>query len=128
MRAVYDPEHGRIFCLVNAEKLSDEVSESALQSLHELCKGKQGTFFYFAFLISYSHLFFINYIISHLGYRLVIICSNEEKSHFSSDPYLYKQTLELPKDDVFKKYIFSHFTCETLNNGISASVIHNDNK
>lgn len=41
-RALGDPQHHRIFCLVHAEKLSIKVCEQALQSLSLLSQGKRG--------------------------------------------------------------------------------------
>ena len=44
MKAIGDPEHRRIFCLVHAEKLSYRVSDFALRSLNEHSQGNQGTY------------------------------------------------------------------------------------
>ena len=41
-RAVDDPKYKRIFCLVNAEKLSSGICEDAFKVLKELINGKQG--------------------------------------------------------------------------------------
>ena len=40
MRAIRDPDYKRIFCLVYAEKLTYQVSEQALRSLHKHLHGK----------------------------------------------------------------------------------------
>lgn len=42
-RALGDPQYNRIFCLVNAEKLSYKVCDLALQSLSVLSQGKKGS-------------------------------------------------------------------------------------
>ena len=44
MRAIHDPEHRRIFCLVHAEKLTNLVCDEALHSLSECSQGHQGFF------------------------------------------------------------------------------------
>lgn len=42
-RAVGDPEFGRIFCLVHAEKLAYKVCDDVLKSLDRHTQGKRGT-------------------------------------------------------------------------------------
>ena len=41
-RAVQDPVHRLIFCLVHAETLTYQTCDNALKSLHEIIEGKQG--------------------------------------------------------------------------------------
>ena len=41
-RALGDPEHFRVFCLVHAEQLSYQVCDRALWSLSQLSQGKKG--------------------------------------------------------------------------------------
>ena len=41
-RAINDPNHKRIFCLVHPEKLQFQVSDRALRTLSELSQGKRG--------------------------------------------------------------------------------------
>ena len=41
-RALGDPQHFRLFCLVHAERLSYKVCDRALQSLSHLSQGKKG--------------------------------------------------------------------------------------
>ncbi len=51
MRAINDPEYKRIFCLVHAEKLSYQVSDSALRSLAEHSQGRHGNREYITMLL-----------------------------------------------------------------------------
>ena len=41
-RALGDPEHFRVFCLIHAERLSYQVCDRALSSLSQLSQGKKG--------------------------------------------------------------------------------------
>ena len=41
-RALGDPNHFRIFCLVHAEKLSYQTCDKALRNLQELSQGEKG--------------------------------------------------------------------------------------
>ena len=41
-RAMGDPNHFRLFCLVNAELLSYQVCDSAIKSLHDFSQGNTG--------------------------------------------------------------------------------------
>ena len=41
-RAMCDPEHKRIFCLVCEHNLSYKIAKEAVQSLRELCQGHRG--------------------------------------------------------------------------------------
>ena len=41
-RAMEDPNHFRIFCLVHAERLSYHVGDKALRSLTQCSQGKSG--------------------------------------------------------------------------------------
>ncbi len=52
MRALSDPEYKRIFCLVHAEKLSYQVSDSALRSLAEHSQGRHGNREYITMLLN----------------------------------------------------------------------------
>ncbi|XP_019863183.1 PREDICTED: E3 ubiquitin-protein ligase RNF213-like, partial [Amphimedon queenslandica] len=86
-RAMGDPNHFRIFCLVHAELLSYQVCDKALKSLTECSYAKN-------------------------DYRLVIVCSDEDldKFHMISKLQLFKQQLEaFHCDDDYKQYLKSHF-------------------
>ena len=41
-RALGDPNHFRIFCLVHAERLSYQTCDKALRNLQELSQGEKG--------------------------------------------------------------------------------------
>lgn len=106
MRAVNDPGFKRIFCLVHAEKLSYQVSDQALSSLSAHTQGRHG-------MCLHVLLDTIARYVVPSGYRLAIICSNEEesKSHFISKLHLFRRPFVPPTDiQRFKHYLASKFT------------------
>uniref|UniRef100_A0A1X7TWB5 RZ-type domain-containing protein n=1 Tax=Amphimedon queenslandica TaxID=400682 RepID=A0A1X7TWB5_AMPQE len=87
-RAVEDPNHLRIFCLVHAQLLSYQVCDTALRSLTQYSQGRT-------------------------GYKLVIVCSNEdqEKSHIIAKLQMYNRTCsKVLSKDKFSQYLMNHFT------------------
>ncbi|XP_065899490.1 E3 ubiquitin-protein ligase rnf213-alpha-like isoform X3 [Dysidea avara] len=89
-RAVKDPDHKRIFCLVSGEKLSYQVCTEALDEMDKILKGET-------------------------GYHLVIVCSNEhkeEKSYIMEHLQLsYRDAAAvIAKDDVIYSYLNHHMS------------------
>ena len=107
-RALGDPDFKRIFCLVHAERLTYQVSDMALRSLSDVSQGKTG------WLMNIISVF-VNATTtpSVPGYRLVIICSNEEeeKSHIISKLHNCRRPFALTLDtEQCQRYLTSHFT------------------
>ena len=93
---------------MHAERLSYQVSDKALHSLAELTQGQTGIVTSTTIDIGLIILMFM-----HTGYRLVIICSNEneEKSLIISRLHRCRRQFAEPKnDDQLKCYLKAHFT------------------
>ena len=109
-RAINDPEFKRVFCLVHAERLSYQVSDEALRSLNELSQGRRG----WLDLCNYMYMHSIMLIdLCTVGYRLVIICSNEEeeKSHIISKLHTHRRPFaQICDTDQCQSYLKDHFT------------------
>ncbi|XP_019853235.1 PREDICTED: E3 ubiquitin-protein ligase RNF213-like [Amphimedon queenslandica] len=104
-RAMGDPNHFRLFCLVHAELLSYQVCDSAIKSLHDFSQGNT-------------------------EYKLVIVCSNEDqdKSHIVAKLQLHKRPFSLiSKDADFHLYLSNHFTNKSSSTNILASVVDPEN-
>ena len=143
-RALGDPGHLRVFCLMHAERLSYQVCDRALWSLSQLTQGQKGeqktcnmkcaalhnNMQAFSFFSSSVTLPFLP------DYRIVIICSNEEegKSHIISKLQFYRRPYStLPSDASFAEYLLGHFRRwpeSTFKKGLSramaASVVDRD--
>jgi hypothetical protein len=91
-RAVGDLDHRRIFCLVCEQSLSYRIAKESVQDIRELMQG-------------------------HSGFRLVIICCQEDEgsSLLIGDLREYKRSLPpLPKEEKIVKYLQEHFVPDDL--------------
>uniref|UniRef100_A0A1X7TN16 Uncharacterized protein n=1 Tax=Amphimedon queenslandica TaxID=400682 RepID=A0A1X7TN16_AMPQE len=101
MRALFDQNLGRIYCLVHAEKLSYLVADKAIDLLSCLSQGIT-------------------------NYRLVIVCSNESegKSHILTRLNSFHRNWEKSDDsDILKRYLKKHLIPKTNDKNINASII-----
>lgn len=98
-RAIFDPDFKRIFCLVHGEKLSYSTCEESLRELNRLKQGKTGKSRVASFIIT-----------STVGYRLVIICSNEQSisSHLITALHSYRRSNPDVSIPLLKEYLQSH--------------------
>ena len=108
MRATNNRLKWQIYCLVHAERLSYQVSDFALRSLSSHTQGEKGDFG-----LGFSSTFFYNFL--YVGYRIVIICSNEEEetSYFISKLHLFKRPFFGIKNSETKElceYLHCHFS------------------
>ena len=74
-RAVRDPEHKKIFCLVNGEKLPYQVCVEAFERMDQILTGETGK------VLTQYYILVTVWV---TDYRLVIVCSNannEERSY-----------------------------------------------
>jgi len=69
-RAIRDPDHKQIFCLVNGEKLPYQVCIEAFEEMDKILKGETGKLFN-------QHYIFVTLLCT--DYQLVVVCSNEDK-------------------------------------------------
>ncbi|XP_019863263.1 PREDICTED: E3 ubiquitin-protein ligase rnf213-alpha-like, partial [Amphimedon queenslandica] len=104
-RAIFDPGHKRIFCLVHGEKLSYSTCEESLRELNRLKQGKK-------------------------GYRLVLLCSNNEDSlHFITALHSYKRSNPDISGPILKEYLLHHLikpkhtSIGTISSAIQASSV-----
>ena len=151
-RAIGDPDHKRIFCLLHAEKLSYQVCDRALRSLTELSQGQkqcewlQQSILYFTFSFCPTHFnisfyspqpflplppspHFTHLLISlyptTTDYRLVIVCSNEDedKSHIISRLNAHRKHFSTLHDVAkCREYLKIHFTGTTPTNKTTQKV------
>lgn len=139
-RALGDPKHFRLFCLVHAEQLSYQVCDKALWSLSQLSQGKKGRlnvnnlchvwphnnvihFFYCTSTMPVQSPFVFS---SHTpDYKIVIICSSEEeeKSHLISKLHFYRRPYPamLP-DTKFAEYLMGHFKRWPMSMGLGRTL------
>lgn len=104
-RAMGDPSHFRIFCLVNADLLSYQVCDDALRSLAQCSQRVTGN-------MDIKILYFL--ILCIIGYKLVIVCGskNQDKSYIVSKLQSYKRPFfgVIYDDQKFCQYLMHHFS------------------
>lgn len=103
---------------MHAERLSYQVSDKVLHSLAELTQGQTGIVTSTTISIEIIIFMFV-----HTGYRLVIICSNEneEKSLIISRLHRCRRQFAEPKnDDQLKCYLKVHFTDQMKSRALHA--------
>ena len=117
-RAIFDPGHKRIFCLVHGEKLSYSTCEESLRELNRLKQGKKGTI-----------IVFCNKFYEFLGYRLVLLCSNEDSLHFITALHSYKRSNPNISGAILEDYLLhylikpKHTSIGTISSAIQASSV-----
>ncbi|XP_065899482.1 E3 ubiquitin-protein ligase rnf213-alpha-like isoform X2 [Dysidea avara] len=105
-KAVGDPDHRRIFCLVNGEKLSYQVCTEALDEMDRVLKGET-------------------------DYRLVVVCGSkhkEEKSYIIDHLQLFRRDASavIAKDNVISRYLQQNMKATSYNKQIFASDVDPD--
>ena len=109
------PHFNRVFCLVHAEKLPYHIADSILRSLNKIIQAKTGGT-YVHMYINCGLVMLVNafYCLLNIctGYRLVIICSNQDKkkSHIISKLDLYHRSYVVPSQITkYQQYLRQHF-------------------